>query len=219
MGGGFDLWELLFPSKCILCRKLLLAHEKHACEACLSKFSPYSGEGMWLPGIAQWTAVWCYEGVVRDSLHRYKFCGNRYYGEHFGKLLAQKVDEKFHGQYDVIVYVPVSRRRKWERGYDQTLLVAESMGKALGMKPTKAIIKTRHNVAQSSLERKIQRENNVRGAYRIADRNLISGKRVLLIDDIITTGSTVAECAKVLRAAGAKEVLCAAVAATQGRNR
>ncbi len=219
MGVFSGLLELLFPSKCILCGRLLLPDESHACESCLSGTPPYPETKRWIPGITRWTVLWTYEGAARQALLRYKFRGARHYGEHFGKLLARKVEEDFRGQFDVIVYVPVSPRRKWKRGYDQVYLMGKSMGKALGQAPVKALKKIRHNPAQSSLTEGLQRENNVRGAYKITDRKLVCGKRVLLIDDIITTGSTVTECAGVLRAAGAKEVLCAAVAATQGRSR
>ncbi len=214
-----DPLALIYPHKCILCRKVLKYNEEHICKRCAEETPVLSKRTDGLSGIRLWTALWTYENNARQSLLRYKFRRKRSYGKHFGDLLAKKVEEDLGECFDVIVYVPVSFSRKLKRGYDQVHIIAKAAARHYGMKPKKVLKKIRNNAAQSSLKTVLERENNVRDAYRVTDPDLVLGKRVLLIDDIITTGATVKECARVLRAAGAKEVLCAAVAATQGRNR
>lgn len=90
------------------------------------------------------------------------------------------------------------------------------MGRELGQKPVRTLRKRRHNSAQSSLSGREQRRANVLGAYQAVGPDAWAGKRILILDDIITTGATVSECARVLQTAGAAKVLCAAVAARKG---
>jgi len=123
------------------------------------------------------------------------------------KLLQENVE------FDVLTWVPISRIRKWRRGYDQVELIATAVGSELGIVPVSTVRKQRNNRPQSRLGDVARRRANVLGVYQIVDPALIEGKRILLLDDIITTGATVGECARLLLTAGAKEVFCAAVAA------
>ena len=111
----------------------------------------------------------------------------------------------------------MSPRRRWSRGYDQVRLLAEAVGRELGQKPVRALKRsatTRPSPPSGSGE---QRRANVLGAYRAVCPEALAGQRILLLDDIITTGATVSRCARVLQTAGAAQVLCAAVAAREGR--
>ena len=94
-------------------------------------------------------------------------------------------------------------------------LLAEAVGAELGMTPVCALKKIRHNRPQSGITGQAVRRANVLGVYRITDPQAVQGKRVLLLDDIITTGSTAGECARVLLTAGAKEVHCGLIAAAR----
>lgn len=210
--------DLLFPRKCIFCNKLLNPGEHDLCDECAGSAPEFGSSDEEIPGITRWTAVWSYEDMVRKALLDYKFNGKQHYSAIFGRALADKITGEFPGQYDLITYVPVSFRRKLKRGYDQVHLLAKAVARELGKKPASTLKKIRHNRAQSSLEDRRLRSQNVKGVYTVKDPGLIAGKSILLIDDIITTGSTIAECARVLLAAGAAEVLCIAVAAGQGRN-
>ena len=158
-------------------------------------------------------AVYRYEGLPRDSLLRFKFGGRQSYAAAYGRLLAARIQGELRAEFDLLTYVPVSPRRRWSRGYDQVRLLAEAVGRELGQKPVRALKKIRHNPAQSSLREREQRRANVLGAYRAVCPEALAGQRILLLDDIITTGATVSECARVLQTAGAAQVLCAAVAA------
>lgn len=206
------LKDLFFPRKCVVCDRLLSGSETDLCADCWIN-APFCGEKREpIPFVDEWTAVWHYEDRVRESLLRYKFSGRAHYAQAYGRLLAVKITERFLDRFDVLAYVPVSARRKLRRGYDQVWLLAEAVGKELERKPVKVLRKMRHNAAQSSIQEAERRRANVLGAYRAKIPDLIRGKRILLLDDIITTGSTVSECAKVLKLAGATEVRCAALA-------
>ena len=149
---------------------------------------------------------------MRDSIRRYKFKGRRGYHKAYGKLVAQCVHDHLAGRYDLISWVPLSDKRKKERGYDQAFLLAGAAALELDDVAVETLRKGRHTDAQSGLDDDAARRANVLGAYTVVDPELVAGKRVLLIDDVITTGSTMAECARALRTAGAKEVLCATLA-------
>lgn len=204
--------HLLFPPKCVLCGRILRRSELDLCRDCRST-APVAGHCREQHRfIDHWTAVWYYEGKVRDSLLRYKFGRRRSYAQSYGRLLALRIGEELGNDFDVITWVPVSRRRRRKRGFDQVELLAKAVSRELEL-PAKGLLrKVRHNPAQSSLTSASQRRANVLGVYETTDPASIAGKRILLLDDIITTGATVQECAKMLLLAGAQSVQCAAMA-------
>lgn len=207
-----QLSRLLFPPKCVLCGKLLRNAENDLCHPCRTDTTHYPSKNPKLPYLAKWIALWYYEGSVRKSLLLYKFRGRRHYAKTYGRLLAMKLLSEETG-FDVLTWVPISTMRKWKRGYDQVALIAHALGDELGIAPVSTLKKVRNNRPQSRLKGAPQRRANVMGAYRCVHPEAIAGKRVLLLDDIITTGATAGECARVLLTAGAAEVVCAAVAA------
>ena len=208
------LMELLFPPKCVLCRKLLKNGEIDLCRDCRTETSSYTNDKTHIQFLDSFVAVWYYEKNVRNSLLRYKFYGARSYAASYGRLLAMRLQEE-NVSFDVLTWVPVSRLRKFRRGYDQVELLAKAVGRELGITPEPLLHKIRHNRPQSGLKDASRRKANVLGAYRMKKDAQISGKRILLLDDILTTGATAGECARVLKTAGAKEVHCAAMAATR----
>ena len=206
------LWLLLFPPKCVLCSKLLEQNETDLCHSCRCDTQEFPARNLKLPYLAHWSALWYYEGNVRRSILRFKFNGARSYAQTYGRLLAMKLLSE-GADFDILSWVPISRLRKWRRGYDQVQLIAEAVGKELGVTPVSTLIKFRNNRPQSRLGSAPQRRANAMGVYRLAKGIDVQNKRILLLDDIITTGATAGECARVLLTAGAKEVSCAAIAA------
>lgn len=204
------LARLLFPPKCLLCGKLLSENQQDLCPRCRIETPEYPSHHFSIPFVAQWQAMWYYEGDVRRSLLRYKFGNRRSYAHGYGRLLAAALSDM---PFDLMTAVPISARRKRKRGYDQVSLLACAVGKELGKAPVPLLRKVRDNPAQSGISGAAQRKANVLGVYQVISPELLIGKRVLLLDDIITTGATVSECARVLLTAGAKEVVCAAIAA------
>lgn len=210
--------DLLFPRKCILCGKVLTRKQDDLCDQCRRDAEDFTKANKKISFVAGWTALWYYNENVRISMLRYKFYHRQSYGSVYGRLLAIKLHRTTLCDYDILTWVPISQRRKWKRGYDQVQLIAQSTGQQLGTPAVSTLRKTRHTNPQSRLSDASHRRANILGAYAVPDPSIVAGKRILLLDDIITTGSTVSECAKTLLTAGAKEVFCAAIAAPHNKN-
>lgn len=204
------LLDLLFPAKCPFCGGVRDAPE--ICPACLRAL-PWTDEEHALRNLGEGlrcaAPLW-YAGPVRDGIRRFKFHGAAAAAGPLGKLVAQAAAERFSGEFDTVTWVPVSAKRLRRRGYDQSRLLAESACGCWGVTPECLLRKVRDNPAQSSLSGAAQRRENPKGVYETAGD--LSGKRVLLMDDVCSTGSTLSACAAALRAAGAAEVVCAVVA-------
>ena len=203
---------LLFPPKCVLCRKLLSEGERDLCSQCRRETENCDSANVKLPHLAQWISLWYYEGDVRKSILRFKFYGQRSYAKNYGSLLADKLLSE-DIRFDVLTWVPVSRLRKFRRGYDQVQLIAQALGAEMEVVPVDTLKKLRNNRPQSGLGNASRRRANVLGIYRCIDPEVVMGRRVLLLDDVLTTGATAGECARVLLTAGAKAVICATIAA------
>ena len=210
---GFVL-DLLFPPKCVFCGKVLDTGEDGLCSRCQRELPWLTDGEAELTGefFSLCAASLRYQDKVRDSVRRYKFKGRRGYHKLYGRLVAQCVHDHLAGRYDLITWVPLSPQRKKERGYDQAFLLASAAALELGEVAVEALRKERNTDPQSGLTEDAQRRANVLGAYTPVDPELVAGKRVLLIDDVVTTGSTLSECARMLRTMGAEDVVCAALA-------
>ena len=206
------LFQLLFPPKCLLCRKVLKDNELDLCHSCRADAPECINSRKKLSFIDSWAAVWYYENQARASLLRFKFYGKRNYASGYGRLLAMKLTELQPEGFDLLTWVPISPLRKLRRGYDQVELLARAVGKELNLQPVQLLRKIRHNRQQSRIIGDAKRRANVLGAYKITGDVPLEGKRILLLDDIITTGATAGECARVLLTAGAKEIYCGAMA-------
>jgi len=208
-----QLLDLLFPRRCVLCRSFLSKEETDICRHCRQTTTEPEKTDFNISFIAEWTGVWYYKDRVRDSLIRYKFSGRRCYAPAYGRSLAMHLQKKGFDQFDVLTFVPIAPLRKLSRGYDQVELLSKAVGKELGVPAIRTLRKIRNTPPQSGIQDASKRRANVLGAYKATNPALIRGKRVLLLDDVITTGATTSECARVLLTAGAKDVFCAAMAA------
>ena len=202
--------NLVFPPKCPFCGKVLDA--VGVCPPC-EKALPWIPEeqAVLSEGDLTCAAPLWYEGNVREALLRLKFRGGSALAEPLGELLAQCAAEQFGGEFDTVTWVPVSRKRLKRRGYDQSRLLAASLCVDWHVAPVETLRKAVDNPAQSGLTDAEHRRANVLGVYEALPEN-VRDKRLLLIDDIVTTGSTLSECARVLGKAGAEQVVCATVA-------
>ena len=209
------LLDLIFPPKCVFCKKLLHKGEDGICARCQEHLpwcvGPEAEQTMEFISLCA-SPLW-YQDEVRESFHRYKFKGSRGYAKVYGRLMAQCVQDHLAGKYDLITWVPLSEQRRKARGYDQAMLLAEAAALELGDVAAETLTKVRDTSAQSGLGKDDSaRRANVLGAYRPTDPELIAGRRVLLMDDVVTTGSTLSECARTLRTAGAADVVCVTLA-------
>ena len=208
--------NLLFPPKCPFCGKV--QDVPGICPDC-EKDLP------WIPGAEALRegpgglrcagAVW-YEKTVRDALLRLKFQGASEIAEPLGELIARCAAEQFGGEFDTVTWVPVSKKRLRKRGYDQSELLACSACRFWDIQPVHLLEKKVDNPAQSGIHDGAARRANVLGVYEAVGD--VAGKRILLIDDICTTGATLIECTRVLEDAGAEQVVCVAVALTRKEN-
>lgn len=216
-----SVWDLclnlLFPPKCPFCGRVL--DRPGICQAC-EKALPWTvGEEtvrILSDGVRCVAPLW-YEGLAREGLLRLKFQGRASAAEPLGALVAQCAAEYVSGEFDVVTWVPVSRRRLRKRGYDQAELLARAACRLWQTKPQRLLYKDVHNLTQSTLTEPAARRANVLGVYRGAEA--ARGHRILLIDDICTTGATLTECVRVLRQMGAIDVVCAAVALSGSEKR
>ena len=207
------LLNLLFPPKCPFCGRVQDA--SGICPKCEKELPWIPDEKMLREGpggLRCAGAVW-YEETVREALLRLKFQGASEIAEPLGELVARCAAEQFGGEFDTVTWVPVSKKRLRKRGYDQAELLARSACRLWEVQPVRLLEKTVDNPAQSGLHDDAARRANVLGIYETVGD--VTGKRVLLIDDICTTGATLTECVRVLKEAGAAQVACAAVALTR----
>lgn len=209
------LLDLLFPPRCIFCGGIIPPGDR-LCHSCAANL-PEEKEINLVP-VAQHkkhktfcTYLYPYEGIVRDSLLRYKFQGQKqnafFYAEHLARQVRLAFSET---EFDLVASVPLSRQRQKERGYNQSELIAAYLAKDMKLPFVQCLCKVRQNRTQHLLSREA-RARNVRGVYESCGKTAL-GKRILLVDDIVTTGSTLAECSAQLYKGGAAFVACAAVA-------
>ena len=206
------LINLLFPPKCVLCRRILQKQETDLCRECRADAPEFTKSKRRIPFVAQWTGIWYYSDNVRGIIHRYKFSNARRYAAAYAKLLAVRLQKEEMDSFDILSWIPVSASRKRKRGYDQSQLLAEALGQELGCEAVAVLKKYRNNPPQSTLTLQAERRANVLNVYAVADPALIRGKRILLVDDVVTTGATASECGKTLLIHGAKEITLATVA-------
>jgi len=209
------LLDLLFPPKCAFCGKLMEEMGSGVCQAC-EKALPrresgavlqYIGENRYPCAVALY-----YDGMVADGVKGLKFGKKSWRTRVFARYIAQAAAEELGGQFDAVTFVPVSPIRNFTRGFDQVQLIAEAVSKIWGVEAEPTLRKIRHNRAQSSLAGPSERAANVRGAYIVPKPENVAGRRFLLLDDVVTTGSTMASCADTLMGAGAASVVCAGLA-------
>lgn len=216
------LLDLIYPPKCVFCEALLDKRQTDLCPNCRSNL-PYVQRDIERGALfRRCVSVLYYEKEVRDSVLRFKFRGKESYAQAYGRLLAMRLVQ-CEVEFDLISWVPVSAARLRKRGYDQSRLLAEATARELGMHCTRSLRKTRNNPAQSSRKSDAERAANVRNVYRPFEPVAFAGKKVLLIDDVITSGATLTEASRVLLTAGAARVECATLAAVrdkpkEGRN-
>ncbi len=170
--------------------------EDHLCGQCLRR--------KWHFGSAR--ALGLYDGPLREAIHALKYEGKAFLAKPLVGLLGRAYPFVDYGSYDFLVPVPLHTKRLRERGFNQALVLARAIRRREGVPCTGFILrKTRPSAPQIDLRPK-EREKNVKGSFAVADPAKVRGKRVLLIDDVMTTGSTANECARELLKAGSARV-------------
>ncbi len=157
-------------------------------------------------GYRRAVACFPYEGSAKELALHLKFHNGRYLAEPMARLILDQGDISENGLYTVLVPVPLSRERYKERGYNQAAELARELSYFTGLElVADALVKVKDTPSQATLSG-AQRRGNLAGAFTVKNKAALSGKYIILVDDIITTGSTVHQCAKELKKAGAKGV-------------
>lgn len=151
-----------------------------------------------------------YDNFVKNIIYRLKN-GDKYLHKPLTDIIAENL-QKLGAQFDVIITVPVTKKVKKQRGYNQSELIARRLAKKTGIPFINALEKTKETLFQKNCAAG-ERRKNVEKAFKVNSKEDIKGKSVLIADDIITTGSTLSECALILKKAGAKNVICCTFAA------
>jgi ComF family protein len=220
--------DLIMPPCCLICRSPLSAHHL-LCAACWAEVSfirlplcdvlgiplPFDTGGRTIsaaaaarqPAYERARAVAHYSGAMRTLVHQFKYADRHDACALFGRWLAETGQELVAGA-DLIVPVPLARLRLLSRRFNQAAILAQELSRQTGLPVApQALERTRATPSQVGLTHD-QRRRNVAGAFRVPDRQrgAVSGRRVLLVDDVITTGATAEACARALKRAGAARV-------------
>lgn len=206
--------NLLFPPKCGFCTKI---HSEFLCKKCEIKLqeekSKIGIQRMNNPYFQYHLYAYSYRGEIRKKMIDYKFNDQPELADTFVKLLLNH--EKICGflkNYDIIIPVPMHPKKEKQRGYNQVALVAQKLANRLTLEYVGDVLyKQKQTPMQSSLNKDL-RKTNVKGVYNTKNIQKIKEKKVILLDDIYTTGSTAEECSKVLKQAGAKEIAVLTIA-------
>lgn len=234
------LFELVFPEDCRVCsRPLREVSRVPVCAACLAEPAPFEAEffcracrtpflngapldeqglcGVCRLGLANFDAAYsygAYQGTLRKLIHLFKYDGIRTLAEPLGRYLALALPPG--EQFDGVVPMPLHWRKRWQRGFNQSALLARVLARRTSVPVIEAVRRVKATRPQAGLTN-AQRRGNVAAAFRIRDPKSIEGRRLLLIDDVLTTGATVRSCAKVLKRAGARRVTVLTIARADRR--
>ncbi len=182
------------------------------CVSCRMPFQnrfPLDDEGrcrLCRSGALGFDAVYCFgsfEGPLRELIHLFKYAGMKALAKPLGAQLAAALprDQRF----DIVVPMPLHWKRRWQRGFNQSELLARFTARRCGIPVINAVRRTRATRNQAGLSN-AKRRGNVSGAFGVTKPDAVAGQRVLLIDDVMTTGATASACARALKRAGAKSV-------------
>ena len=224
-----DFINLLFPSLCLACGQALRGGEKHLCTACRAEL-PYTdfhrlppaqsplGRRFWgkLPvHYALSYLRFVQHGRVQELLHQLKYQGQQQVGVALGELYgAELVAAGLTAEFDLIVPVPLHHRKLARRGYNQAAAFAEGLSAGLHLPARADALRRNAHTASQTRKSRAQRWDNVATVFEAAESGSIISQRILLVDDVLTTGATLEACGLALLAAGAAQVSIATIAST-----
>ncbi len=215
----------IFPKTCPVCDNVI-GHDQTICMGCINKIHYISeprckkcgkslkdreaeycidcekNHHLYKCGIA----AFLYDDVISKSIYRFKYHNRRTYAEFYGGAIVKTYGELIRSWHaDVIIPVPIHEKKLIKRGYNQAGLIAKELGKNLGMNVDERVLLRTVNTRPQKEMTKAERKKNLEKAFKIS-RNVVEYKKVILVDDIYTTGSTVDECTKALLGAGIQVV-------------
>lgn len=222
---NISIIQYIFPPRCALCNRLLpVGAQIYICEACAREIGYFNNRinPINLPANIEtfcdgMICIGHYSDSLKASIRRFKFANKPSYFRAFGRLLAVKIQgvEQL-GPIDLVIPVPLHKNKQKLRGYNQAELIAGYAARVLGV-PMAAniLIKSEETGSQSMLHRS-ERLHNLEDSFRVVNERTLQNKRILIVDDIVTTGSTINQCSKALKHAGALSVTAGVIATTRG---
>ena len=214
------LLELIFPYKCPFCGKLISDKDanQNKCEECAiklkkNKFEFCNNTYDFLPNNKALYCVYRYNGMLRDAVIRYKFKDEIWLAKPFARMLIEYIEQYCDFKlFDVIVCVPVSAKRLKNRGYDQSFEIAKFISREKKIPIVSCLLKV-DAFGDNAAEHKDRNQRISESRYNFkGSATSINSKNVLLLDDVITTGSTIRDCTDILIENGAKSVYAAVLA-------
>jgi ComF family protein len=209
-----DVWEFFFPRYCVICGKRLLQGEEHFCLSCLCALPRIRFRNLENNEIAKllWgkmpieraSAFLYYSkgGDVRDVLFQLKYYGNQRIGTFLGRCMAKELSASgFFEGIDGIVPVPLHHKKRKARGYNQSELLAEGISSVVGIPVLKDVLRRRQYTDTQTRKSNYERWSNVMDVFEGVSPERLSGKHLLLVDDVLTTGATLVACADALKEA------------------
>lgn len=196
------LINLIYPDipSCVYCGR---ESDESVCPRCFKAILPLA-----LTGPQDIYACYRYDGPIKNLIQRYKFGGQKWLSSYISQCMAQRVSK---GDFDLVTFTPLHKKRLRQRGFHQSWQLAQCIADRLNLPCIPTLQKVKHTVPQSKLSAQ-QRKQNLSGAFAIISEADLAGRRVLLIDDVCTTGTTLSECTRVLLSAGAAHVRAAVFA-------
>lgn len=207
---------LLYPSKCVFCGGTC-EKGKGICSECSSKLKRLKNIAP-IPLTEGCVSVFAYDGDVRKAVLEYKFRGKVGNARVFAPLMYDQIRAQGFADYDLITCVPTNNKNVFRRGYDHCFLLARFLGKHAGIPYRRVFVKLRPTMPMSGLTPS-QRRANILNAIGLREDADVKGKKIIITDDIHTSGATLHECARVLLQNGAESVVCAAFARTEKKER
>ncbi len=210
-----SLLSILFPPRCALCNQVIAKEDFGLCKHCVQQSHPVHNRWLTLPN-TRCLYPFTYAGTIKKAIYAYKFHGRKELAHHFANWMYEAfATDKF--DYDLVVCVPMSMDKLRERGYNQTGVIAKLLAKKMHVAYSRhCLVKGKDNRTQHRLSRS-ERFENIKGVFYVNED--VSHKKILLIDDIITTGATIMECTQMLLESGCERVDSAVIAYTLPQER
>ena len=204
------IFNFIMPKKCYFCGQITSGED--ICQQCMQTLPWREKTGVEIEYADGCYAPLRYEGKAADAIRRFKFNGVQQMDKCLGGLMYDCVCRSCSAELDLVTWVPVNFMRRQKRKYDQAYLLAKQIADMKGMPCKRLLVKRRNISPQYSMNGHAERKANVSGAYCVTHEKELMGKRILLADDIVTSGSTLNECSRLLLTAGAQSVVCVCAA-------
>ena len=211
--------DIIYPPRCIFCREFLKDGESAVCAECMREL-PWTYARCEVPvaNCSGCVAPLEYRDNAAQALLRFKFAGRVTYARCFAELIAESLRSHTDMDFDLVTWVPLAPVRYVKRGYSQSKLLASALAREHRLPKARLLVKKLDTQKQSGMSGAAARRANVSGAFAPVGSGM-RGKKILLVDDVVTTGATLSECALVLRVAGAAKVTAAALCTAYKANR